>query len=281
MPAGMILLLGAAAVVYFGAAQRILDRMRLTDSQALLFIGVMIGGSFINIPLFRGDTEVSVNVGGALVPLALCIYLLTRADTTREWVRALVAAVITAGVVLGVAQLTDFDPTGPTIIDPMWLFSIIAGVVGYLAGRSRRSAFIAGTLGIILTDVIHAIRSYAAGLPTTTAIGGAGIFDTIVIAGFIAVALAELVGETRERLQGGPEAQEGQEALYNEEFVENQQPGSKIMVKNVSKLEGEDTGPAEPQLSEAERDLYLQGIHTKSTEEGNPDSDGNGKEGQD
>ena len=154
MPAGMILLLGAAALVYFGAAQRILDRMRLTDSQALLFIGVMIGGSFINIPLFRGDTEVSVNVGGALVPLALCIYLLTRADTTREWVRALVAAVITAGVVLGVAQLTDFDPTGPTIIDPMWLFTF-SQEQGYLA-VIRRSVY--RWFRDILTDVIHAIR---------------------------------------------------------------------------------------------------------------------------
>ena len=41
---------------------------------------------------------------------------------------------------------------------------------------------------------------------TTVAIGGAGIFDTIVIAGFIAVGLAEFVGETRERLQGGPDS---------------------------------------------------------------------------
>ena len=41
--------------------------MRLTDAQALLFIGLMIGGSFIDIPLYRGAVEISVNVGGALV----------------------------------------------------------------------------------------------------------------------------------------------------------------------------------------------------------------------
>ena len=39
---------------------------------------------------------------------------------------------------------------------------------------------------------------------TRTAIGGAGVFDAMIVAGIIAVALAEIVGETRERLSGGP-----------------------------------------------------------------------------
>jgi hypothetical protein len=42
------------------------------------------------------------------------------------------------------------------------------------------------------------------GVPGTTAIGGAGAFDVVVIAGIVAVMVAELVGETREKLQGGP-----------------------------------------------------------------------------
>ncbi|HHX02289.1 MAG TPA: DUF1614 domain-containing protein [Firmicutes bacterium] len=220
MPTGMLLLLITAALIYFGAAQRVLDRMRLTDSQALLFIGLMIGGSFIDIPLYQGTVEISVNVGGALVPLALCIYLLLRTDTARERVRGIVAALVTAGIVFAVSQLTEFGPTDRALIDPMWLFSIVAGVVGYLAGRSRRSAFIAGTLGIILTDVIHTVRALATGIPTTAALGGAGIFDTVVIAGIIAVLLAELVGETRERIQGGPGEHEGQTVLHNEEFLQ-------------------------------------------------------------
>jgi len=200
----MLLLLVTAALIYFGAAQRVLDRMRLTDTQALLFIGLMIGGSFIDIPLYRGTVDISVNVGGALVPLALCIYLLLRADTARERIRGVAAAVVTAGIVYAISQVTEFGPTDRTLIDPIWLFSIVAGVVGYLTARSRRSAFIAGTLGIVFTDVIHTVRALAAGIPTTAAVGGAGIFDTVVIAGITAVLLAELVGETRERLQGGP-----------------------------------------------------------------------------
>ncbi|MDF2875733.1 MAG: hypothetical protein K0R22_2416, partial [Sporomusa sp.] len=42
------------------------------------------------------------------------------------------------------------------------------------------------------------------GIPGTTAIGGAGAFDVTIIAGIVAVMIAELVGETREKLQGGP-----------------------------------------------------------------------------
>jgi len=34
-------------------------------------------------------------------------------------------------------------------------------------------------------------------------LGGAGAVDTVVIAGFLAVILAEVVGELRERIQGG------------------------------------------------------------------------------
>lgn len=35
-------------------------------------------------------------------------------------------------------------------------------------------------------------------------IGGAGVFDAIVVAGVFAVFIGEIVGEVRERLQGGP-----------------------------------------------------------------------------
>ena len=54
MPAGTTLLLVVAALIYFGAGQRVLDRLRLTDTQTLIFIALMIGGSFITIPLRTG-----------------------------------------------------------------------------------------------------------------------------------------------------------------------------------------------------------------------------------
>ncbi|MDI9414265.1 MAG: DUF1614 domain-containing protein [Bacillota bacterium] len=204
MLTGTTILLIVAALVYFGVGQRLLDRMRLTDTQALIFIVLMIGGSFVTVPLKMGRTSVGINLGGGLVPLALVIYLLVKADTTKEKIRALIASVVTAGIVFGVGKLSIFDPSSPYLfIDPLWLFSIIAGIAGYLAGRSRRSAFIAGVLGLFLVDVIHLFQALAGNIPTRIVLGGAGVFDAMILAGLIAIGLAEFVGETRERIEGG------------------------------------------------------------------------------
>jgi len=71
----------------------------------------------------------------------------------------------------------------------------------YIFGRSRRGAFIAGILGIIISDIIAALG--IAARPVSTTIGGAGILDAAVISGVIAVGLCEIVGETGEKLMGG------------------------------------------------------------------------------
>lgn len=206
MPTGTALLLVTAALIYFGIGQRVLDRMRLTDSQALVFIALMIGGSFITLPLRTGRTSVSLNLGGGLIPLILVVYLLVKADTAREKWRAIVASFVTAGVIFGISQFTDFDPSSPRLfIDPLWLFSLVAGIVGYLAGRSRRASFIAGVFGLFVVDVIHFIQALVGNIPTRVILGGAGVFDAMVVAGLIAVSLAEFVGETRERIEGSGE----------------------------------------------------------------------------
>ncbi|WP_324717828.1 stage II sporulation protein P [Carboxydochorda subterranea] len=205
MPAGLVALVVVAALIFFGLAHRVLDRMRLTDGQALIFIALIIAGSFVDIPLVRAPVSVSINVGGAVIPLILAGYLLVRADHAVERVRSLVGAVITAAAVLAISSLTDFDPGRGDFLDPVWLFGIVGGVTGYLVGsRSRRASFISGTLGLLLTDVVHAVRMARTGQPATVMIGGAGAFDMIVLAGLIAVGLAEIVGEIRERLSGGP-----------------------------------------------------------------------------
>lgn len=206
MPTGTALLLIVAALIYFGVGQRMLDRMRLTDTQALIAIALMIGGSFITVPLRTGRTSISLNLGGAVVPLALVIYLLVKADTAREKTRAVVASLITGGIVYGVSQFTDFDPSSPSLfIDPLWLFSVVAGIVGYLSGRSRRASFIAGVLGLFIVDLIHLGQALINNMATRVVLGGAGVFDAMIVAGLIAIALAELVGETRERIGGGGE----------------------------------------------------------------------------
>ena len=205
MPSGTIALLVVALLIFFGLAHRALDRLRLTDTQALLIIALLIAGSFVDIPLVRGPLAVRVNLGGAVLPVALTAYLLARADTAAERVRSLLGAVITASAVTAVASVTDFDPGRGDWVDPLWLFSALGGLVGYLVGgRSRRAAFISGSMGLLLTDVAQAVRAARAGFPTTLLIGGAGAFDMVVLGGLIALGLAEVGGEALERLSGGP-----------------------------------------------------------------------------
>jgi hypothetical protein len=42
-------------------------------------------------------------------------------------------------------------------------------------------------------------------MATRVVLGGAGVFDATIVAGLIATGLAEFVGETRERIEGGGE----------------------------------------------------------------------------
>jgi len=223
LPIGMIVLMVVGVLVFFGVAQRILDRMRLTDKQALAFIAAIIVGSFINIPILRTPVELSVNVGGALLPAVLAIWLIVTADETEERIRAVVASVLVMAAVIVGSMYLPYEPEN-MFMDPKLIYGIAAGLIAYLAGRSRRSAFIGGTLGIVLSDIAHFYTISRAGIPGTTSIGGAGAFDVVIIAGIGAVMIAELVGETREKLQGGPELGPNRpEGLY--EFSEELHKG--------------------------------------------------------
>ncbi len=203
LPFGMIALIVIGVLVYFGIAQRLLDRMRLTDKQAILFILAVIAGSFINIPIAQDPVNISLNVGGGLLPLLLCIYLFAKADETVERVRAVIAAgLVAVAIELGSVYLPH-EPE-EMFMDPKLIYGIAAGLIAYIAGRSRRSAFIGGVVGIIISDLIHVYKLIQAGTPGSSNIGGAGVFDVTVIAGLVAVLIAEVVGETREKLQGGP-----------------------------------------------------------------------------
>jgi len=203
MPVGTITLVVLAVLVYFGVLHRVLDRLGLTDRAALVWIAAFIVGGYLNVTLVRGANQLVLNVGGGLVPLLLAVFLFRHTDTAAERVRAAAATVITAGVMYGLAQVLPDEPTNMVLLDPLYIFALIGGLVAYLLGRSRRAAFVAGMLGLILVDIIHYLVAVTQGVRQRTWIGGAGAFDSVIIAGTMALLVAELVGETRERLAGG------------------------------------------------------------------------------
>lgn len=196
MSLGTLILTVVAVLVFFGVLERVLDRMRLTDRAALLLIAAMFIGTLLpNISLGL----VSFSIGGALIPLGVCVYLLITADEPIEVWRSLLGAVLTGAAVYGLSMLLPDEPEAMAI-DPNLLYGLSGGVIACVLGRSRRGAFICGVGGVILADVVTALVNWQRGIAQQLVLGGAGIADTVVISGILAVLLTELVGETMERV---------------------------------------------------------------------------------
>ena len=92
MSISLILLSVVSALVLFGAAQRVLDRMQLTDRAALVIAALIFFGGLI--PDIRLGNVV-FNIGGFVVPLGVCIWLLVKTDTRTEVRRSLFGSVLT------------------------------------------------------------------------------------------------------------------------------------------------------------------------------------------
>lgn len=200
MSAGLILLAVTGVLILFGVAQRVLDRLRLTDRQALIItLSLFIGGL---IPDIRVTPVFSFNIGGALIPLLLCAYLLVRAGSAHEIVRALTAGVLTGIAIYYMGKLLPNEPEEMPF-DANYLYGLSGGVLAWLFGRSRRGAFVAGILGAMIADVWSAVEVWHSGVAQSLSLGGAGAADVIVIAGLTAVLLCELAGEIIERLTRG------------------------------------------------------------------------------
>lgn len=114
MTLGSILLSGTAILVLLGVGQRVLDRMHLTDRAALVIIAAMfVGGLLPDIDFGL----VRINVGGAVIPLGVCLYLLLRAEND-ERVRAVMGAVVTGGIVYLLGRIMPDEPE-KIFIDPV------------------------------------------------------------------------------------------------------------------------------------------------------------------
>lgn len=205
MTVGRILLILVSVLVAAGACQRVLDRLRLTDRQALFFVAlIFIGGLLPDIPLGK---SVRVNAGGALVPLLLAAYVWIRAGSAREKLRSLAATLVTAAAVFAIGRFFPEEPEAMPF-DVNYLYGIAAGLIAYAFGRSRRGAFVAGVWGMILADVLQAALLRRAGIGQTLYLGSGGMMDAVVISGVLAVLAAELTGEFLERVTRGAKRRE-------------------------------------------------------------------------
>jgi uncharacterized membrane protein len=136
-------------------------------------------------------TIVAVNVGGALIPALLSIYLVV---SGRLYFEAAVAMAIVAVVVHMLA--TPIPGVGISV--PIFWPPVLAAVTALVLSRRYAAplAYVAGSIGVLIgADLTNLDKLQGLGAPVAS-IGGAGTFDGVFLTGVVAVLLAGL-GERR------------------------------------------------------------------------------------
>lgn len=193
--------------------------------EALLILLLTLGGSFINIPvrtltccptapapdryvamygrLYRipqqtQKTVLAVNVGGALIPLAISLYLLYDSVVISADYVVLGLALVGVAIVTVVTKIVARPVPGLGIATPFFippfaaLFAalILATFAGNVPAAAVIIAYVSGTLGTLIgADLLNLHRIAELGAPMAS-IGGAGTFDGIFLSGIIAALLA-------------------------------------------------------------------------------------------
>jgi uncharacterized membrane protein len=146
------------------------------------------------IPLLTESpgTVIAVNVGGAVVPTLLSLYLIVK---NRFYGKALLAIALVATIVHWLA----YPVPGIGIAEPVFVPPLATSVVAVALSRERAAplAYVAGSLGTLIgADLLNLDKVAGLGAPVAS-IGGAGKFDGIFLTGLIAVLLAGLVAPRR------------------------------------------------------------------------------------
>lgn len=178
-------------LIMFGAGQRILDGLRLSDREALLILVLICIGLAIP-PIWIGK-YFCFSIGGFLIPFVLSIYLLVSCGWSRDLARAVIGTIIVAGLIYGLEWLLPAEPEN-VVVDNMFIYGIVAGVVAYALGRSRRNAFVACLFGITLSQLVQWLINFGMDTPEILGLGVGGAFGTYVVAIVVSVAVSEFLG---------------------------------------------------------------------------------------
>jgi uncharacterized membrane protein len=150
---------------------------------------VTVFGVTYRIPLAirTGSTTIAVNVGGAIVPSAVAIYLICH---DRLTLNTLSATLIVTALVFAVAR----PVAGVGIVTPSLVPPLVAALAAiWLGGHLVAAvAYVAGTFGTLVgADLLNMPRVRSLQAPMVS-IGGAGTFDGVFLTGLVAVLLASL-----------------------------------------------------------------------------------------
>jgi uncharacterized membrane protein len=201
-------------LIQLGALRYAYMRLGMSSGAALLLLFASLVGSYFNIPVAQVGGErvvsgevvdyfgmryvvpvvenwpgtlIAVNVGGAVIPVLMSLYLLVRHGL---WIRSVLATAVVAFVIHWYA-----DPVrGVGIAVPIFLPALITAILALVLARERAAplAYVAGSLGTLIgADLTNLDKISDLGAPVAS-IGGAGTFDGIFVTAIIAVLLASI-----------------------------------------------------------------------------------------
>jgi uncharacterized membrane protein len=200
------------AVFEIGAIQYAYEKIGIHPRYVFGLLLLSLLGSYVNIPVAKLSAEqvlsneevnffgmryvipfveewprtvVAINLGGAVIPVLVSVYLVLKHGMFG---RTLLAIAVVTIVVRWVAK----PIRGVGIAVPIFVPPLVAAAAALLLSPDRAPAlaYTGGTLGTLIGgDVLNLGRLRGLGAPIVS-IGGAGTFDEIFLTGIIAVLLA-------------------------------------------------------------------------------------------
>jgi len=190
----------------------VLSKLGLSPESAVTLLFATLVGSAINIPIFtlhakpgeiieppplprgflgrplpyHGKTVIAINVGGALIPIGFCLYLLGIKPLP------MLDVLLGIGIVTAVSYFVSRPISGLGIGMPIFIAPLTAALVAVLLNPqySPSLAYISGTLGVLIGADLLRLKDIRQLATPVASIGGAGTFDGIFFTGIIAVLLA-------------------------------------------------------------------------------------------
>jgi len=211
----VLILVLVIGLIFIGVVGAAFEDVGFSPTVTVLILIVTLMGSYINIPILKlkakmpiikeefvsffgivyripeveyGEmtTMVAINVGGALIPTFVSLYLLWKTPTST--LSALIGVAIVAIVTHAIARPVK----GVGISTPVFIPPLAAVLSAFLLPSSSPKviAYVSGVLGTLIgADLSHLNVIPKLGAPVAS-IGGAGTFDGVFLTGIIAVLLA-------------------------------------------------------------------------------------------
>lgn len=219
-PPAFALLAGVVVVLVILVELRILQyaymQLGVSSGTAVFLLFASLVGSYVNIPVATLGSEpiidarevvyfgvpyvvprfveapqviLAVNIGGAVIPTVLSIFLLSR---NAIWIRGAIAAACVAAISHAFAE----PVRGVGIALPIFIAPLAATIIAAIISWRHLAplAYAGGSLGVLVgADLLNLDKLEGLGTPVLS-IGGAGTFDGIFMTGVLSVLLASLIG---------------------------------------------------------------------------------------